>query len=107
MNVWPLIVGVGIVSLLLRASSLVLLRGRQFSERVTASLGLVPAAVLAALIVPDLLYSPSTGGFSLTSPRLVAGLVAAGVALKTRNVLWTLLVGLGLLFACQMLGWKS
>lgn len=104
MNVWLVILGVGAVSLLLRASSLVLLRDRKLPERLTASLGLVPAAVLAALVAPDLLVQH--GQLHLLSMRLLAGLVAGMVAWKTRSVLWTLVVGLGLLFAAQALGWK-
>lgn len=97
MNVWLLILGVGIGSVLLRASFLVLLRDRQLPESLTLSLGLVPAAVLAALIAPELLYARDTGAFDPFSPRLAAGLLAAAVAWKTRNLLLTLLVGLGLL----------
>ncbi len=105
MRIWLVILGTGLVSLGLRSSFLVLMRDRKLPDHITASLGLVPAAVLAALIAPDLLYAPVTGTFDLVSPRLIAGLVAAGVAWKIRNVLWTLLVGLGLLFAFQTLGW--
>lgn len=105
MKIWLVIVGVGLVSLLLRSSFLVILRGRHLPERVTSSLGLVPAAVLAALIAPDLLLSPSTGTLDLLSPRLLAGLIAALVAWRTRSVLWTLVAGLGLLGVFQALGW--
>jgi branched-subunit amino acid transport protein len=104
-NVWLLILGVGLGSLLLRASVLVLARDRNWPQSVTASLGLVPAAVLAALIAPELLYAPSTGAFDPGGPRLVAGVIAALVAWKTRDVLWTLVSGLGLLLAFQALGW--
>ena len=105
MKVWLLIVGVGLISLMLRSSFLVLLRDRKLPDRITASLGLVPAAVLAALIAPELLYSPASGAFNVLNPRLISGLIAAAVAYRTRNVLWTLVVGLGLLFALQALGW--
>lgn len=104
MTIWLLILGVGLVSLSLRASSLVLLRDKKLPERVTTSLGLVPAAVLSALIVPELLY-PAGGPLQLLNPRLLAGVVAALVAWKTRDVLRTLLVGLGLLVLLQALGW--
>lgn len=106
MSIWLLIVGMGLVSLCLRASFLVLLRGRTLPAHVTASLGLVPAAVLAALIAPELLRSSVTGNLDVLNPRLVIGLIAAAVAWKTRNVLWTLVVGLGLLFVVQALGWR-
>lgn len=101
MTIWLLILGVGAGSLLLRASSLVLLRDRKLPESVIGSLGLVPAAVLAALIAPELLYPRGTGVFDPFSPRLVAGLLAAAVAWKTRNLLWTLIAGLGLLLILE------
>lgn len=105
MKIWLVIVGVGLVSLLLRSSFLVLRRGQHLPDWIMSSLGLVPAAVLAALVAPDLLSSPATGTLSLLSPRLLAGLMAAAVAWKTRSVLWTLAVGLGLLGIAQTLGW--
>ncbi len=97
MNTWLLILGVGVGSVMLRASFLVLLRDRKLPESLTLSLGLVPAAVLAALIAPELLYARGTGVFDPFSPRLAAGLLAAAVAWKTRNLLLTLVVGLSLL----------
>ncbi|THF66812.1 AzlD domain-containing protein [Deinococcus sp. Arct2-2] len=106
MSIWLLIVGMGLVSLGLRASFLVLLRGRQLPEHLRSSLGLVPAAVLAALIAPELLRSAATGILDVLNPRLLIGLIAAAVAWKTRNVLWTLVVGLGLLFVAQAIGWR-
>ncbi|MFB9994961.1 AzlD domain-containing protein [Deinococcus oregonensis] len=106
MNIWLLILGVGLVSLCLRASFLVMLRGRQLPQHVTSSLGLVPAAVLAALVAPELLHFSVTGTLDILNPRMVIGLIAAAVAWKTRNVLWTLVVGLGLLFGVQALGWR-
>lgn len=105
MKIWLVIVGVGLVSLLLRSSFLVLWRGQHLPERIRSSLGLVPAAVLAALVAPDLLHTSATGTLDVLSPRLLAGLIAATVAWKTRNVLWTLVAGLGLLVVFQTLGW--
>jgi branched-subunit amino acid transport protein len=102
-TVWLVIVGVGVISLLLRSSSLVLLRDRRLPDGLTRALGLVPASVLAALIVPDLLLHQ--GRVEVVSARLLAGIVAGVVAWQTRNVLWTLVAGLGLLFGARALGW--
>jgi branched-subunit amino acid transport protein len=55
----------------------------------------IPPAALASLVVPALLRPH--GELDLFSPRLGAGLVAAVVAWKTRNVAATLVVGMGLL----------
>lgn len=61
----------------------------------------IPPAALAAIVVPALLRPE--GHFDLFQPRLAAGLVAALVAWRTRNVALTLAVGLVGLVALQAL----
>ncbi len=58
----------------------------------------IPPAVLAALIAPSILYFKSTAGFEVSPARLVAGLGASVVALKTRNIFLTLATGMTLLW---------
>lgn len=52
----------------------------------------IPAAVLAAMVVPALVRPEGT--VDLTQPRLFAGLIAAVVSWKTRSVAATLVAGL-------------
>lgn len=59
----------------------------------------IPPAALAAIVVPALLRPE--GDLDLFQPRLAAGIAAAVVAWKTRNVALTLAVGLGGLVALQ------
>jgi branched-subunit amino acid transport protein len=61
----------------------------------------IPPAALAAIVVPALLRHE--GHLDLLQPTLLAGLVAAGVAWKTRNVGITVVVGIALLAALQQL----
>ena len=61
----------------------------------------IPPAVLAALVVPALVRPD--GRFDLWQPELFAGLVAAYVSWRTRNIALTLLVGMGVLVAVQQL----
>jgi branched-subunit amino acid transport protein len=61
----------------------------------------IPPAALAAIVVPALLRPE--GRLDLLQPTLLAGLVAAGVAWKTRNVGITVVVGIALLTALQQL----
>ena len=61
----------------------------------------IPPAALAAIVVPALLRPE--GRLDLLQPTLLAGLVAAGVAWKTRNVGVTVVVGIALLTALQQL----
>jgi branched-subunit amino acid transport protein len=61
----------------------------------------IPPAALAALVVPALLRPEGT--IDLTHPRLAAGLIAALVAWRTRNIALTLVVGMGVLLALEAL----
>jgi branched-subunit amino acid transport protein len=59
----------------------------------------IPPAALASIVVPALLRPE--GHLDLVQPRLAAGVVAAIVAWRTRNVALTLAVGLLGLVALQ------
>jgi branched-subunit amino acid transport protein len=61
---------------------------------VTRVLRYVPAAVLAALVVPAVVSLEPTVVRTLTADRLLAGAVAAGVAWYTEDVTSTIVVGL-------------
>lgn len=61
----------------------------------------IPPAVLAALVVPALLRPEGT--LDLWQPRLLAGVVAALVSWRTRNVGLTLVVGMAVLVAVEQL----
>jgi branched-subunit amino acid transport protein len=59
----------------------------------------IPPAALAAIIAPALLRPEDH--LDLLQPSLLAGLVAAAVAWKTRNVGLTVVVGIALLAGLQ------
>lgn len=61
----------------------------------------IPPAVLAAMVVPALVRPE--GQLDLWQPELLAGVVAAYVSWRTRNVALTLAVGMGVLVALQQL----
>ena len=61
----------------------------------------IPPAALAALVFPALLRPE--GHLDLWQARLAAGVLAALVAWRTRNVALTLLVGMGALLVIQAL----
>jgi branched-subunit amino acid transport protein len=64
-------------------------------------LRMIPPAALAALVLPALVRPD--GDFDLTQPRLVAGLAAAAVAYRTKNVLLTLAVGMAVVVILEQL----
>jgi len=68
------------------------------------SLRFVPPAVFTAIIIPELLLPQGELDISLGNGRLVAGALAALVAWKTRNIVLTILVGMGVLLLIQYFG---
>jgi branched-subunit amino acid transport protein len=61
----------------------------------------VPVAALTALVVPASLYVHTGDVYTLAPARIVAAVVALVVAIRTKNVLVTLIVGMGALWLCQ------
>lgn len=70
----------------------------------TDALNYVPIAVLTAIIIPAVLIDPATQALEFgMNPRLMAALVAVGVALLTRQVASTILAGLATLWLLRWL----
>ncbi|MFT5222123.1 MAG: branched-subunit amino acid transport protein [Glaciecola sp.] len=65
------------------------------------ALKMIPPSALAALTVPSI--ARTGGDIDLLSARMIAGIVAAVVAYKTRNPVATMVVGIGLLAALQQI----
>lgn len=101
-EVWLTIVLAGAGSFALRASFLVAARRLvDLPPRVERILRQIPPAVLAALVVPALVRPE--GSLDLWQPELAAGLVAAVVSWRTRNVALTLVTGMSVLVGLQQL----
>lgn len=94
---------IGVATFLMRYS-LIGLSGRySLAPGVQRALRYVPPAILAALIVPDLVAHTGRIELSLGNARLIAGIVAILVAWRTRNVFLTLTVGMLTLWAVLLL----
>jgi branched-subunit amino acid transport protein len=95
-RVWVAIVLAGAGTYAMRASFLLAAdRLARVPPGVERLLRQIPPAALASLVVPALLRPH--GELDLFSPRLLAGVLAALVAWRTRNVAITLVVGMGVL----------
>ena len=94
MNLPLAIVAMGMVTFGLRLSFLVLPERLQLPERVHRALRYVPAALLTALWAPELLLQKGVLALTPDNARLLAGVVAIGVAWRTRMTLATIVAGL-------------
>ena len=94
MNLWLIVIGMGLVTFGIRLIPIVLLGRIDFPLVVQRALRFVPPAVLTAIIVPELLYRNDQVYLSLTNVRLLAGLIAIVVAWRTKNPLITIGVGM-------------
>lgn len=104
-SLWLLFLAIGLGTFSLRFSFIYLFGKISMPEWLRRALKYVPAAVLAALVFPALTHPAGTLDISISNIRLLAGLGGALVAWKTRNVLWTLTVGMALLWILQ--GWHG
>jgi branched-subunit amino acid transport protein len=101
-SLWLLFLLTGLGTLLQRLSFIFLIGKIGMPEWLSRALRFVPAAALAALVFPALTHPAGTLDLSLGNIRLLAGLVGALVAWRTRNVLLTLAAGMLALWVLQL-----
>jgi branched chain amino acid efflux pump len=101
---WLTIVGAGAVTFALRLSFIALLGRVEIPAFLGRALRFVPAAVLTAVVVPLLFYEDGALEVTLGNERLLAGLVAALIAWRTRSVLLILGGGMAALWTLQAIG---
>lgn len=103
--IWLVIVAGGVGTFLLRLSFIPLLgRLPAVPRRVQGVLRFVPAAVIAALVVPSLvsLSLEPAPALAYEVEKLLAAAVAAGVAVRTGNVLATIGAGMLVLWGLSL-----
>lgn len=101
---WLAVIGMGAATYVLRISFIALLSRVDPPRVFREALGLVPAAVLAALVFPAFFRSGGAIEISLANEHLLAGVIAALVAWRTRSVLLTIGVGMAALVALRAVG---
>ncbi len=95
MNEFILILGMALVTFAVRYPVLVLVGKIPLPDRVFRALRYVPPAVLAAIIVPAVLLPDGVQiDFSPSNSYLIAGIVAALIAWRTKNLLLTIVLGM-------------
>jgi branched-subunit amino acid transport protein len=103
-SIWIVMICVGLLTFLTRYSFIALLERWQTPPLVQRGLRFVPIAVLSAIIAPEILFRSGALTLSpLTNDRLIPGLVATLIAWKTKNVVWTILAGMGTFWLLKLI----
>lgn len=103
-TLWLIVLAGGIGTYAIRVSFIALFgRLDDVPDGVERALRFVPAAVLSALVVPQLVYADGSLALSPDNLRLFAGAVAVAVAWYTENLLATIGAGMGALWLLSYL----
>jgi len=101
MTTWIAILGVSLVTFLLRASFIVFADPHRFPHRFRQALTFVPPAVLAAIVVPGLLLLQGYIDLTTGNPRWIAGVIAILVGAWLRHAVAAIASGMLALWFLQ------
>ena len=102
LKLWIVILGVSVVNYLMRISFIAIFSRRKMPPLLARAIRYVPAAMVTALVVPMIITPAGPPGVVAQADlRVVAAIVAALVALRTRSTLKTLIAGMGALWIFQ------
>lgn len=92
LEIWALILALGLGTFLIRFSFLGLIGGRKLPDWVLRHLRYTPVAVLPGLVAPLVIWPEATGG-EPDLARFAAALVTLLVGVLTRSTNWAVLAG--------------
>ncbi len=94
MNLWIVMIGLGLLTFATRLSFIALLERLKLPPAFQRALRFVPIAALTAIIAPELARYNDALNLGPGNPRLLAGIAAILVAALTKNVIWTIVAGM-------------
>lgn len=99
---WGLIVALGIGTFLIRYSFIGLIGDREMPEWLLRHLRYTSVAVFPALVAPLVVWPAATGG-EAEPARITAAVVTVAVGVLSKNVLLSILCGIGTLYGVMAL----
>jgi branched-subunit amino acid transport protein len=102
-SIWVVMVSIGALTFLTRLSFIALSSRWDAPALFRSALRFVPVAILTAIVVPELVMHTGTLDFSLTNPRLLAGILAIFIAWRTKNTVLTIVIGMAAFWALQII----
>lgn len=103
MITWVTIIAAGLLTYATRLFPIISYGRFEMPSQVERALRFVPVAVLTAIFLPEMAYIQEELMLSFRNPRLLAGLLAIVVAWRTKNVMYTILIGMLTLWVLQYL----
>jgi len=103
MIIWLTIIAAGLLTYATRLSSILLSGKFEMPILVERALRFVPVAVLTAIFFPELLIIQGDLMLSFRSSRVMAGVLAILVAWRTKNVMYTIVIGMLTLWLLQFI----
>jgi branched-subunit amino acid transport protein len=101
METWLIIIIAGIVTFATRLSFIAAHGRFEMPMWFTRALMFVPVAVLSAIIFPEVLAHDGALHIALNNARMLAAIIAAVIAWRTKNTWLTIAVGMIALFTLQ------
>ncbi len=101
MTLWLTLIIIGLLTYGIRLSFILFFSKMDIPALLQRAFRFVPVAVLSAIIFPALFLPKGVLALSFNNTRLLAGMIAVAVAWRTKNVLVTLVVGMGALYLLQ------
>ncbi|MNV74260.1 Branched-chain amino acid transport protein (AzlD) [compost metagenome] len=101
---WGLFLLIGAGTFAIRLSFIEFYGSLRIPPLLRRALLYVPASVLAALVLPAVVYPDRQAAFDWSNPQIPAAILAGLVAWRTKSTLLTLVVGLGALWTLKNLG---
>lgn len=99
-DIWSMILAVSVLTYGMRAAFLLGIDYLgSFPPAIERLLAYFPVAILSALVAPNVLLFEGSLALGVDNPRLVAGVVAVGVAWYTERLLVTVAVGMAVFWA--------
>ena len=102
-EIWLVIIGLTLVTILMRSSFLMLGDYLPLPERVQHGLRYAPVCALIALVTPELFLTQGAFNLSVANPKLVAGIAAAFITLTTRSMIAAMAAGMLIFTALRFL----
>lgn len=100
--VWTVVIGLAVLTYLIRFSFLGLFAGREVPPVLRRALGFVPVTVLPAMVAPMVVYS-AEGGWA-EPHRDLAAFATIVVGATSRNLVLSILAGIATFWGLRTLG---